>query len=247
MQAAAQRSGVGHSFGDHFAGVPTLADVLCARAASDLKLAANLSCKNDSSPNFPIREGNISDGQHPGEATIIFFGTSKLLERHFSKTQRTSRSFDLIDKRLLRLPEILREKYVGMDGSRCAAQLREADAVINLCGASNPRTEHIATECLVYLETDPGSLQTKLDRRNPETVAYAAAHKLFFTYGYNIGEPDWRQPESSGTARGLLCSWTDGMKALGRNRRALLPRSVHGTTRATMSKSARTSSSGPST
>jgi hypothetical protein len=64
-----------------------------------------------------------------------------------------------------------------MDESQCAAQLREADAVINLC-ASNPREEHIATTCLVYLETDPGSLQTKLDRRNPETVAYAAAHKL---------------------------------------------------------------------
>jgi hypothetical protein len=87
-----------------------------------------------------------------------------------------------------------RKKYLGMDGSRCAALLREADAVINLCGASNPREEHIATKCLVYLETDPGSLQVKLDRRDPETVAYAAAHKLFFTYGYNIGESDCLLP-----------------------------------------------------
>lgn len=82
------------------------------------------------------------------------------------------------------------EEYFGMDKSHCAALLREADAVINLCGASNPGEEHIANKCLVYLETDPGLLQVKLDRRDPDTIAYAAAHKLFFTYGYNIGESD---------------------------------------------------------
>src|SRR5208282_174615 len=87
-----------------------------------------------------------------------------------------------------------REEYVGMDESQCAALLRDADAVINLCGASNPREEHISSRCLVYLETDPGSFQVELDRRDPETIAYAAAHKLFWTYGYNIGESDCRLP-----------------------------------------------------
>ena len=82
------------------------------------------------------------------------------------------------------------EKYIGMGESQCTALLREADAVINLCGASNPREEHIANRCLVYLETDPGSLQVKLSRRDPEAITYAAAHKLFFTYGYNIGKSD---------------------------------------------------------
>jgi hypothetical protein len=63
-----------------------------------------------------------------------------------------------------------------------------------LCGASNPREEHIANKCLVYLETDPGVFQVKLDRRDPATVAYAQAHKLFFTYGYNIGQSDCLLP-----------------------------------------------------
>jgi hypothetical protein len=81
-------------------------------------------------------------------------------------------------------------EYFGMDKSHCAALLREADAVINLCGASNPGEEHIANKCLVYLETDPGLLQVKLDQRDPETITYAEAYKLFFTYGYNIGESD---------------------------------------------------------
>ena len=48
-----------------------------ARAASDLRMAPNLSFDDDSSPNFPIQGRNISDGQGlPGEATVIFFGTS---------------------------------------------------------------------------------------------------------------------------------------------------------------------------
>jgi len=48
-----------------------------ARAASHLALAPNLSFDDDSSPRFPIRGRNLSDGQGPsGEATIIFFGTS---------------------------------------------------------------------------------------------------------------------------------------------------------------------------
>jgi hypothetical protein len=86
------------------------------------------------------------------------------------------------------------QNYVGMNKSQCAALLREADAVINLCGASYPREEHLANKCLVYVETDPGILQVKLDCGDPEALTLAAAHKLFFTYGYNIGESDCLLP-----------------------------------------------------
>jgi hypothetical protein len=56
----------------------TVVGAPCARAASDLTLAPNLSFNDDSSPRFPIRGRNLSDGGEgpPGQATIIFFGTS---------------------------------------------------------------------------------------------------------------------------------------------------------------------------
>jgi hypothetical protein len=55
----------------------TAVGVLSARAASDLRLAPNLSFDDDSSPNFPIRGRNLSGGRAPrGEPTVIFFGTS---------------------------------------------------------------------------------------------------------------------------------------------------------------------------
>jgi hypothetical protein len=48
-----------------------------ARAASDLKLAPNLSFDDDSSPNFPIQGQELSEGSTtPGTPTLIFFGTS---------------------------------------------------------------------------------------------------------------------------------------------------------------------------
>jgi hypothetical protein len=48
-----------------------------AQAASDLRLAPNLSFNDDSSANFPIRGRNLSDGAGAtGKGTIIFFGTS---------------------------------------------------------------------------------------------------------------------------------------------------------------------------
>ena len=55
----------------------TAACVPRAGAASGLKLAPDLSFDDDSSPNFPIRGENLSDGSGAsGEATVIFFGTS---------------------------------------------------------------------------------------------------------------------------------------------------------------------------
>ncbi|HEY6298250.1 MAG TPA: hypothetical protein VIW95_01300, partial [Candidatus Binatus sp.] len=88
----------------------------------------------------------------------------------------------------------VKDEYVGMPRERCIELLREADAVINLCGATEPRQEHERTRCLVYLETDPGVLQLELARKIPTSVAFARSHKLFFTYCYNIGAPDCLLP-----------------------------------------------------
>ncbi len=83
-----------------------------------------------------------------------------------------------------------RHEYLGMPRERCVELIRGADAVINLCGATEPRDEHAASRCLVYLETDPGVFELELKRRLPTMVKFAAAHKLFFSYGANLGAFD---------------------------------------------------------
>jgi hypothetical protein len=80
-----------------------------------------------------------------------------------------------------------------MSRERCFDLLREADAVINLCGATLPREEHLAAR-MVYLETDPGLMHVKLAHHDPEWIRKAAGHQLFFTYGANIANSDCRLP-----------------------------------------------------
>jgi hypothetical protein len=88
----------------------------------------------------------------------------------------------------------VKDDYVGMSHERCMELIRDADAVINLCGATEPREEHQRSRCLVYLETDPGVVQLELARKIPTAVAFVSSHKLLFTYCYNIGAPDCLLP-----------------------------------------------------
>jgi hypothetical protein len=87
-----------------------------------------------------------------------------------------------------------RDEYVGMSREQCMELLREADAVVNLCGATEPREEHENSRCLIYLETDPGVVQLELARKLPNAVKFIESHDLHFTYCYNIGNPDCLLP-----------------------------------------------------
>jgi hypothetical protein len=84
--------------------------------------------------------------------------------------------------------------YVGMAKDQCLKLIRESDAVINLCGASEPREEHFASPMMIYIETDPGVFQVQIERGDPFALLNLSAHKLFFTYAYNIGQPDCLVP-----------------------------------------------------
>jgi glycosyltransferase involved in cell wall biosynthesis len=111
-----------------------------------------------------------------------------------------------------------REEYVGMPRVKCFELLREADAVINLCGATEPREEHERARCLVYLESDPGVFQLELKRKIPTAVQFARQHKLFFTYAQNIGTPDCVLPAAGIDWRPtrppvLLDEWHPGVGA----------------------------------
>jgi hypothetical protein len=81
--------------------------------------------------------------------------------------------------------------YFGMTRERCHQLLADADAVINLCGATRPRDDrHV--RCLAYLETDPGALGVEIQNKSPRGIETASAHNLFFTYAANIGSADCR-------------------------------------------------------
>lgn len=84
--------------------------------------------------------------------------------------------------------------YLGLSIERCRELLRDADAVINLCGATKAREEHQTCRRLVYLETDPGPFEVSLAQGEDWAVHAARSHHDFFTYAYNIGAPDCTLP-----------------------------------------------------
>ncbi|HXN86902.1 MAG TPA: hypothetical protein VN867_12575 [Candidatus Binataceae bacterium] len=86
------------------------------------------------------------------------------------------------------------QDYIGMPKERCLKLFRESAAVVNLCGASEPREEHIASPMFIYIETDPGVFQRNIEHRDPIAMLNVEAHKLFFTYASNIGQPDCNVP-----------------------------------------------------
>jgi hypothetical protein len=113
---------------------------------------------------------------------------------------------------------------------------READALINLCGANYLRPEHAEIRCLIYLQTDPFADQVRIAQPQQENDYWLReqldAYKYLFTYGENLGKPecivpveryqwqptrapicvDWwasETPVSSGAALTTISTWKD--------------------------------------
>jgi hypothetical protein len=84
----------------------------------------------------------------------------------------------------------------GLSGQQVHALYREADALINLCGATQLREEHLACPVRIMIDTDPVYEQIKYAMADPAARAYLDAHTHFFTYGENLGAVDCPVPLS---------------------------------------------------
>ncbi|MCW3050008.1 MAG: hypothetical protein JWO74_4292 [Solirubrobacterales bacterium] len=82
----------------------------------------------------------------------------------------------------------------GRSHRELEALYASAALILNLHGGTMPLPELVATDRLVYLETDPVQLQVELHDNRPETVEFLASHRAFFTFAENLGAPDCRLP-----------------------------------------------------
>jgi hypothetical protein len=85
--------------------------------------------------------------------------------------------------------DAINDVYHGLSRERVRALYAEADAVINLCGATKLREEHLACPVRIMIDTDPVFEQFKYAKADPAARAYIGAHTHFFTYGANLGTP----------------------------------------------------------
>jgi hypothetical protein len=90
--------------------------------------------------------------------------------------------------------DAINDVYHGLSREAVADLYRGSDALINLCGATRLRDEHMACPVRIMIDTDPVYEQIKYAKADPAARAYLDAHTHFFTYGENVGGPGWIVP-----------------------------------------------------
>jgi hypothetical protein len=92
--------------------------------------------------------------------------------------------------------DAINDVYHGLSRERVRALYRESDALINLCGATRLREEHMACPTRVMIDTDPVYEQIKYAKADTAARDYLQAHTHFFTYGENLGSSKCAVPLS---------------------------------------------------
>jgi hypothetical protein len=87
-----------------------------------------------------------------------------------------------------------RNPTAGLPLKRIRQLYREADAILNICGAQELNDDLLVSDRILYIESDPGVEQIKIDKRVRSTVDYLRQHRALFTFGENIGTKSFPVP-----------------------------------------------------
>jgi hypothetical protein len=71
---------------------------------------------------------------------------------------------------------------------------READAILNVCGTQEFNDDLLVSDRILYIESDPGVEQIKIDKGVKSTIDYLRRHRALFTFGENIGTKSFPVP-----------------------------------------------------
>lgn len=82
----------------------------------------------------------------------------------------------------------------GLPIRRIRELYREADAILNICGTQEFNDDLLQSHRLIYIESDPGVEQIKVDKKTRATIDYLKRHRALFTFGENVGEKDFPVP-----------------------------------------------------
>ncbi len=82
----------------------------------------------------------------------------------------------------------------GMTMEALRTLYQEADCALNICGSHDMNDDLRSIRNLIYVESDPGVEQIKIDQGESETIDYLKEHRHLFTFGENIGTPAFVVP-----------------------------------------------------
>src|SRR6478609_7840631 len=82
----------------------------------------------------------------------------------------------------------------GLPLTRIRQLYREADAILNVCGTQEFNPDLLTSDRILYIESDPGVEQIKVDQGNKSTIKYLRRHHALFTFGENVGSERFPVP-----------------------------------------------------
>jgi hypothetical protein len=83
---------------------------------------------------------------------------------------------------------------LGMSAAQLQRTLAQADALLNLSGATVLREAHMAVPVRVYLETDPVLPQIEVEQGRAFTIELLDSHTHLFSFGEKLGDADCGVP-----------------------------------------------------
>jgi hypothetical protein len=82
----------------------------------------------------------------------------------------------------------------GMSLEKIRQLYRDADAILNVCGTQEFNDDLLVSDRILYIESDPGVEQIKIDKGVKSTVEYLRRHRALFTFGEDIGTEHFPVP-----------------------------------------------------
>jgi len=82
----------------------------------------------------------------------------------------------------------------GLPLRRIRQLYRDADAILNICGAQEFNDDLLVSDRILYIESDPGVEQIKIDKGVRATIDYLRRHRALFTFAENVGTTGFPVP-----------------------------------------------------
>lgn len=91
------------------------------------------------------------------------------------------------------LPE--EKPTAGLPLKKIQQLYRDADAILNICGTQEFNEDLLKSERIIYVESDPGVEQIKIDKGAKPTIDYLKRHHALFTFGENVSAKAFPVPK----------------------------------------------------
>jgi hypothetical protein len=108
--------------------------------------------------------------------------------------ERLAREFEFKNRWTFCARYLRGQPTAGLSLEKIRRLYREADAILNVCGAQEFNDDLLASDRIIYVESDPGVEQIRIDKGVRSTIDYLRRHRALFTFGENVGTKSFPVP-----------------------------------------------------